>query len=525
MSKIDLRWEPRSQQVEIRDKFAEVVNNKTKFLFVDAPVGIGKSYAIMMMAEIFQRLTNNEEAKFDTITNTKILQEQYLRDFSQMKSIKGSENYYCSKFRCNCSEGMQIGALKKEKCLPCNYKTARREYVESDLGVLNYHMFINYWMYSGEMMEGRGAKVLFVDECHSFEETYCDSINAIVCREYLAKADVWNDEWEQILPDVRTIAHFCKFIIDQVVPLITLKIKELDTASRDEEISDFEKVKCIKDIHNLQRMYGKYDRLIKDEENWRNNWIINIDKTKKDWVWKVEAIWAKEYLRDLWNKYDHVVFLSGTILDFSFFTKLMGCEPSESEYLTLDSPFPVENRMIVYNPVDKLSFANKDIAFKKMVPEIEFILSQHPNEKGIIHTANYELSKWLERDIEDTRLLFHDKDTKAACLNKHYASALPTILVSPSMINGIDLKDELSRFQVILKVPYPNLSSAKIKERMRTNAKWYSWKTLCEIIQSYGRSIRSEEDYAVTYILDENFGNLIEKVKIPKYLMEAIIQN
>lgn len=527
MSKIDLQWEPRPQQILITEKFEKVIENNKKFFFIDAPVGIGKSYAIMMMARKFQEITNDFEAKFDVITNTKLLQDQYLRDFHQMRSVKGIENYYCSQYRCNCSEGMELGKVKNNKCMPCSYKVARNEFLNSDVGVLNFHLFINYWEYSSEMMQNRKAKILFIDEAHSFEETYCNFIDAFISKKYLADLDVWNQDWEEEMKQIRTVSHFAKFLQEKVFKEIEAKVIEMENIIKSPEYDDFEKIKVLKKYKHLRRVRCKYYRLLKDEANWRSNWIIQVNKDNEDWEWKVEAIWAENYLAELWAEYDHVVFLSGTILDRTFFSKLMGCKINESEYITIDSPFPVENRMIVYNGIDKLSYQRKRIAFENMLPEINNILERHKDDKGIIHTTNYEITKWIEDDIEDEegRLLTHDKFTKESILARHTETKKPTVLVSPSMINGVDLKDDLSRFQIIIKVPYPNLSSLKVKERMKSNKKWYAWKTLGDIIQSYGRSVRSEKDYAVTYILDENFEMLVDRVRMPKYLSDAILWN
>lgn len=526
MSKINLQWEPRPQQVQIEKTFRETLKNKKKFFFVDAPVGIGKSYAIIMMARAYQEMNNNYEAKFDVVTNTKILQNQYLNDFEQMVSIKGTENYHCKEFNSTCSEGSALSAAKgySKRCMPCSYKVARKEYILSDLGVLNFHMFITYWNYSSEMMGERNAKILFVDEAHSFEETYCGFINAELSKKVLAELDVWLPSWEEKMLTIRRVDQFATFLKDEVFCRLEQKSAELFKMLKDPVLSDFEKISVAKEHRNLNLHISQYKRLIDDEDDWRTNWTIQIDKSKAEWSWRVEAVWSKKYIKELWSKYDQVVFLSGTILDKNFFMDLMGCDESESEYLTMDSPFPVVNRMIVYLGVDKLSYRRKEQAFKNMVPEIAHILAQHSKEKGIIHTANYELSRWIERDVKNDRLLFHDKWSRKKTLDEHYSQKSPTVLVSPSMINGVDLKGDLSRFQVILKVPYPNMSSLRVKERMRSNDKWYSWKTLCDIIQSYGRSIRSEDDFAVTYILDENFSNLIDRVKLPSYLSDALVE-
>ena len=80
------------------------------------------------------------------------------------------------------------------------------------------------------------------------------------------------------------------------------------------------------------------------------------------------------------------------------------------------------------------------------------IIEKNKEVKGIIHTSNYELSTWIQTSIKDSRLIFHDSDTREKSLTQHISSEYSTIIVSPSMITGIDLKDDLSRFQIILKV-------------------------------------------------------------------------
>jgi len=77
----------------------------------------------------------------------------------------------------------------------------------------------------------------------------------------------------------------------------------------------------------------------------------------------------------------------------------------------------------------------------------------------------------------------------------------------------LDLKDDKSRFQIFFKVPYPSLGDPLVKAKMQTFPDWYDWKTGITIQQGAGRSIRNKEDWAVTYILDACFGNLINKLE------------
>jgi Rad3-related DNA helicase len=70
---------------------------------------------------------------------------------------------------------------------------------------------------------------------------------------------------------------------------------------------------------------------------------------------------------------------------------------------------------------------------------------------------------------------------------------------------------------------------AKTKDRW-TNAKrkvdeeWYYWQTALKLIQAYGRSVRSKEDWAKTYILDSAFSYFVKKNMniLPDWFRQAI---
>jgi len=94
------------------------------------------------------------------------------------------------------------------------------------------------------------------------------------------------------------------------------------------------------------------------------------------------------------------------------------------------------------------------------------------------------------------------------------------------MMSGIDLKDELSRFQIIMKIPFPFLGSNKIKQRQKTKKEWYNFKTVVDFIQMSGRSVRSEDDWADTFVLDGSFSDLLKynSALIPRWFSNAIKQ-
>jgi ATP-dependent DNA helicase DinG len=85
----------------------------------------------------------------------------------------------------------------------------------------------------------------------------------------------------------------------------------------------------------------------------------------------------------------------------------------------------------------------------------------------------------------------------------------------------------LSRFQIITKAPYPDLRDRWINEKRKINGQWYTWQTALRLVQGYGRSIRSKEDWAKTYVLDEAFGYFVRKNRniLPDWFIQAVRQS
>ncbi len=103
-------------------------------------------------------------------------------------------------------------------------------------------------------------------------------------------------------------------------------------------------------------------------------------------------------------------------------------------------------------------------------------------------------------------------------LEQHMLLNKPTVLISPSLWVGIDLKDDLSRFQIVAKTPYLSLSDKRIRVKMESNHTWYRYETLMKLLQGFGRSIRHKDDNAITYVLDSTAEQLIKSMKnyVPK---------
>jgi Rad3-related DNA helicase len=165
-----------------------------------------------------------------------------------------------------------------------------------------------------------------------------------------------------------------------------------------------------------------------------------------------------------------------------------------------------------------------DDTLPDLLKAVEAILADHPKEKGIIHTRTFKIAKYIEDNLKDKRLLFHSSEDREEVINEHMKSKKPTVLVSPSSTEGLDLKDELSRFQIICKIHWPYLGDKLVKSRMEKYHHWYAYQAVKSLIQARGRSIRTADDYAVTYILDDAFERLYSKNirMFPKYFRKSL---
>ena len=219
------------------------------------------------------------------------------------------------------------------------------------------------------------------------------------------------------------------------------------------------------------------------------------------------AKYAEQYLLRLGHK---VLFMSATLLSHDKFAQTLGIDKDQISGKSLPSPFPTSNRPILHVPMGKMTSKEIDNTLPVLCSAIEKILEQHKEEKGIIHTHSYKISNYIKNNVKSSRLLFSTASDRDDILKKHMKSKKATVLVSPSMTEGVDLKGDFSRFQILCKVPYPFLGDKIVKKRMNKWKWWSSFQTAKSVIQSIGRSIRSKDDKAVTYILDSDWSRFFK---------------
>jgi len=207
-----------------------------------------------------------------------------------------------------------------------------------------------------------------------------------------------------------------------------------------------------------------------------------------------------------------------------------GLPPEAVRAFTSESPFPVERRRIEYRPVGALSKATLSALEPVLFDEVAALLAAHPAEKGLVHAASYAAARRLLAGLaarapaQYRRVIFVESpEAKGRALEDHRAASRPTVLLSPSLREGVDLPDDFLRFQIITKMPYPDLGDPWTAARQARDPRWYALETAKALVQTYGRSCRHAGDHGVTYMLDAHFARFLQRYRplLPAWFREA----
>jgi hypothetical protein len=239
---------------------------------------------------------------------------------------------------------------------------------------------------------------------------------------------------------------------------------------------------------------------------------------------EIKPLDLRYFKSQLFFPFQQVLLMSATFP--TNFCQVLGIKEDEVEIIKMKSTFKPENRRTVF-PADIENMNARTILSpeSEQIKMMEYILAAHRKDKGIIHCGNYKFFDQLRKIMgHNKRFLWVSQDkNKDEMFYLHKNSKKPTILVSPAMLEGVDLKDDLARFGIMLKVPYAPLDEYT-KRMMRIFPQWYENLAITNIVQASGRQVRNENDHAIFYILDGAFKMLLNRHKnlIPRYFGEAL---
>ena len=508
---------PRPCQITAIEKFVDTTNRGRKFTILEMPTGSGKT-AISMTLALWSQSAY-------ILTIQKALQIQMQRDFADkgLVELKGGSNYRCGNYPVSCDEGAKIAKALGEgpcKCV-CPYKEAKEIFLNTPFGLTNFSYFLTVMTYQKGLFPNR--KLLIIDEAHNTESALISHSNIEVTFNRLKELGI---DFPKPPLGPKELGRAKKWLADVVFPACSVArtgINEALIKARAQMNNEREVMDLLKQEGSLDQFERKLEMFTQSPSNM---WFIG--QTEKLEIKPLQGDLFSEDL--LFSKADHVVFLSATILDPRTFVRNLGIQPKQCGYLGLPSEFPKENRRIIFTPAGSMSYKNYDATLPKLLKKIDRILTKHVADKGIIHCQSFKTMKHIMDYFRSSphawRLLSHDSSShsKNGAIAAHMTRDEPTVLLSPSMTEGLDLRDDLSRFQIVAKVPYASLADPYVKTRMELDPDWYQLQTALTLVQALGRSVRSKDDHAISYIIDGDFARFMSQAQsiLPDWWLDSI---
>jgi Rad3-related DNA helicase len=261
-------------------------------------------------------------------------------------------------------------------------------------------------------------------------------------------------------------------------------------------------------------------RRLRDLASIAGEWVVETGK--KGGKVKFDPIWAAPYADMLFRGSTKVVLASATIRPKT--GQLIGINPQDLDFMECPSTFPKENRPFIWVPTVRLSSNSTDGDLRLWLDRIDEIVGQRLDRKGIIHTVSYARRDLiLEHSIHAAHMISHATESAEFTVSK-FKTGRYRVLVSPSMATGWDFPGDECRYQIIAKVPFPDLRTPITRARMKKDSEYLDYLTAQQIVQTYGRGVRSPDDWCECIVVDDNCDWFIRKARkfLPRWFKEAI---
>jgi Rad3-related DNA helicase len=463
------RGDPRPEQVKILEELMRVWDEYSCFV-IQAPVATGKSRVAVAVA----RWAESFEQRVTIVPPDSVLQRQYEGEFPELASLWGADNYRCHDFQTSCGE-----RKKKAKggCKGCPHNTALGATRASFLRLEHTYTYLGLRKSLGY------PRLAIFDEAHKLIDFQQNHIGV----KFWQKQHQW--------------------------PLSIETVEDV-----------------IRWIDKAQQTYVNYDRtrarklILNNPDNILIEKKLTTYRGRDEWQLRIYPLTVRDVPPFLWPKSVKKVILMSATISPKDIEELGIDRYHRVAYIESDSPIHPMRREIHYAPCVNMAHRNKETA----IPELAALLNQmadHHQDAGLIH-ATYEDASLLRKYLTNPRFLWHDRTSKNHIYNSWVSGSAGRgrILVGSGLTEGVDLAGDRARWQVITKVPFPNLGEPAVALKVQQDPEWYDWSAIKTILQAVGRVCRGPDDFGVTYIVDSQFKPLYERRQylFPSHVRDSI---
>jgi Rad3-related DNA helicase len=524
----------REKQKEVTVQLVTLLeDDETDVILLNAPTGSGKSLVIEGAARATSGtsfVTTPLNALVDQIDNDDFIDEGVI-------TLKGRNNYECIHpedegtpvDEAICQRDSDFDCELKGKC---PYYGRKKNALDTEVVVTNLPYLMAEGMIPNAVQDTLGDRQkLFVDECQNISSFARNFVQFTVSPRSVPDA-VWNNislPPERHLDDMDRLVRWVKDDLLDAVAAEMQRFERMPFLSK-EQSSEYE---------DLRQFKLRVDSFVDDVSD--NEWVADMDKVIRKNApnsSKVvfEPLFVGRFLDDLlWGRGDTIVLSSATIPGGNWLEEI-GLGDKTVREISVGSTFPVDNRPVVCNlDVGKMVSEysddedNREMNKWDMAKRIMELAHHHDGEQGFVHCRSYKIMKMLSRQYRNhgtvelngeaidagrwfnENVQLQDRYNREESLEEWFEND-KQVFFSVAMDEGIDLKGDVCRWQVLAKTLYPFMSK-RMKRRKEYHYErdeggkfwdYYNRQAVVQIQQAYGRGVRSKDDECVFYVLDSS---------------------
>lgn len=502
----------RDGQREALDAVRDAFDEGHRIVVLEAPTGSGKSAIAVALAR--------EASSAYLLTAQKLLQDQYLRDFADLALMKGRSNYECLVTPTHAAAAPCLVGRTFPACDDCPYFRAKDVAMAADRTVMNYPYFLAETQFAG----GFGPReLLVVDEAHNLERALMSFVEVRLSDADLARVGVVDR-----LPQGDDTWGLIDGALD-LVPALAERLRALHATLEGLPPSSDVAAEALRAKRWIDATMTGLALLAESSDAGEADWVVESGRDPAGRRLAFRPVDVAAFAEPLLLRFgQRVLLMSATILDPTTYLASLGVDPDEVAVVRTPSTFPVEHRPIRLMPVAHLTRHRMERDLPKLAGAVAALMRRHPDDKGVVHAHSYRIARAIEdalpADLRGRVRSHADASGRDATLASHLADRGPTVLITPSMTEGIDLAEDAARWQAICKVPWPYLGDPQVAARRDRDPHWYAWRACLTVVQAYGRSVRSADDRAVTYLLDAGFPAFLrgQRERLPDWFLDAV---
>lgn len=539
-----------------RDYQDEILYETLEAMFIDGyrnvviegPTGIGKSPVNVAVGRVISRLNDEQREVADHFgvqikglhtgnsfytTPQKSLRNQLANDEDlqeYVSMLKGRADYICGESGDNCADCF-VRSSPDQSCRQmgdCTYWSEKMTSVFDDQAVITFAMLIvdNYLPVEDEAgrLSFDDRDLVTVDEGHNSEGQSASLFAGFDLSPWVLPEDVYGDAGQR--------AEWGADRYEDVEELVTeVKVRAEEFVEQYEDIEDRQS-----EVEQCEDRLRKI-RYLEQTHRQGRGWVVNIDEISvpgSDRVTKkiqLKPVRVDDFLSDyVWSRGRRRLITSATIPfrgNIEAWGDRIGLD-GPIKFISKRTPFPVEHRKIHLNTmVGKMSGDEEDENWSDAMDQIREIHNHHNGEKGLIHSVSYPRAERVGESLGDN-VIVHQRDQDTETIINLWQNSDADILVSPTMTEGVDLHGDLCRWQVLLKAPFAYYGDSRVSYLLNEEKEWqwYYEETAIDIIQAVGRAVRGPEpeEAASFYVIDEKFGDVMNRVNPPQYFIDAMTE-